>query len=181
MKRILILALTLCAIKSNAQQDTLITYTDVVHIDSSSKSDLYDRAKLWVANSYKDSKRVIQLDDKETGRILTKGNFTTFFKWRMMGTERPAFGHANFTMDILIKDGKYKATIYNISFKSDENTGGLGGTITSSTICPVRWPMVRQSKMDDMYADLKKHIDIECKATLIELKEAMQKKIETDF
>ena len=50
-----------------------VDYTEVVHVDSVSKNELYARAKLWLVDTYKSSINVIQLEDKENGEIIGKG------------------------------------------------------------------------------------------------------------
>jgi len=39
---------------------------------SGSKQELQVKAKMWMANAFKDAKKVIQLDDKDAGEVLGK-------------------------------------------------------------------------------------------------------------
>lgn len=51
----------------------LITYSEVIILDSTvNKSELYSRAREWFAKAFKSSKNVIQMDDKENGKIIGK-------------------------------------------------------------------------------------------------------------
>jgi len=50
-------------------------YQEVVPVDGVTATDLYSRAKAWVALSYRSAKDVIQLDDPAVGRLIARGNF----------------------------------------------------------------------------------------------------------
>jgi len=63
-----------------------IVYTEIVKVDSIKAKDLYVRAYTWFANSFVNAKNVIQLNDKEAGRILGKGNFDV-----LIGIKGPEF------------------------------------------------------------------------------------------
>src|SRR6266496_2496034 len=53
-----------------------IKFTEVVYVDSISKLLLYSRAREWFTKAFKSSKAVLDLDDKENGKLIGKGNFT---------------------------------------------------------------------------------------------------------
>jgi hypothetical protein len=86
MKKLVFLTLLLFALKSYAQDEVTLpvdssgntVYTEVINLDSTSKNDLYLRAKEWFAKTYKSSQSVIQMDDKEGGVISGKA-LTEFF------------------------------------------------------------------------------------------------------
>jgi hypothetical protein len=82
-------------------------------IDSSitaSKSQLYDRARIWFANAFKDSKEVIQLDDRESGSIIGKGLF------KFMPGLTPYI--CKFSARVDCKDNKYRFQVYDIVIES---------------------------------------------------------------
>ena len=90
-------------------------YTKTVALDSSfNKNLLFLNAKKWFANYYKSANAVIQLDDKENGVIIGKGNFDANY------TPSALFG-LNYTVtvrhvvEINVKDGKYKYEIRDFS------------------------------------------------------------------
>jgi hypothetical protein len=61
-----------------------ITYTEVVYLDSlTDKQEIFSRAREWFASAYKSSINVIQMDDKEGGKIVGKAQIlvemTTIF------------------------------------------------------------------------------------------------------
>lgn len=88
------------------------------HVDSSAvgtAAALYNRAKLWVANSFKDSKSVIQIDDKETSTIVGKGNF------EVVQTMTPYI--IRFSFEINTKENKYRIRFYDITSTQDTQMG----------------------------------------------------------
>jgi hypothetical protein len=92
-----------------------LRYEQVVSIDSEHpKNVLYDKLQRFVVHNYNSSNDVVQLNDKEGGNIIVRGNssFTV-----MMGLKV----WVPHTLDIKVKDGRYKYTLvsnYNINSKS---------------------------------------------------------------
>jgi hypothetical protein len=94
----------------NNQGDSLNepTITEVITIDSTSSSQLYERAKIWLVKTFKSSKDVIQIDDKENGKIIAKG---------VVLYDAPAFvpgtnfsGYFEFILTIETKNNKFRYT-----------------------------------------------------------------------
>ena len=122
-----IIILLFFAITANAQVDlpidsttNKITYSGVVSIDSTSKSDLYAKAKEWVALAFKSANDVIQLDDAPNGKLIAKG--ITVIK----SGKYPA-GNINFTLKIETKDNKYRYEITDLHHtKGDTQLDDIG-------------------------------------------------------
>lgn len=95
-------------------QDLQFEMTKVVEVEGASKADLYDRAIQFINASFKSSKDVIQSSDKASGTIYAKGMFCM-----------SEFDAVYFSMNIAIKDGKYKYEITNL--KHQGHGGGYGG------------------------------------------------------
>ena len=103
--------------------DNKVNYTETVTVDSSSKKDvLFGKAKLWFANSFKSSNDVIQLDDKDNGIVLGKG---IIIKNEMTGLQSVKKTW-RFTVKIQVKDGKYKAEIYDIDYTFEMPGNNIG-------------------------------------------------------
>lgn len=112
-----------------------ITYSEVVTLkDSISKVELFSRAKTSFVNLFKNSKSVIQSEDKETGTIIGKGNFQVFVK--SLGTTYEC-GYINFTFTVSVKDSKYKYVVTNFIHEILGNTSGAGNIENGK---PKRWP-----------------------------------------
>lgn len=107
--RTLTLILLMCSITSFAQtglneiklplQNSKVTYTEIINVDSANKTELYTRAKDWIARSFKASKNVIQLDDKEDGRIALRGALDDY---------------TDFYLSLTLKDGKYRYELTDV-------------------------------------------------------------------
>jgi hypothetical protein len=81
-------------------------------IDSCSltKDQLYNKTKLWLANTFTDSKSVIEVDDKENGVIVGKGNFEFYYKYMTK-----VYSTCFYTIKINFKDSTYRIQLYNVS------------------------------------------------------------------
>jgi hypothetical protein len=95
-----------------------ITYSEIIQVDSVNSQELYVRAHAWFAHTFISAQNVIQLDDKEAGRIIGKGTFAV-----ADNVENPGLmnvhvsGTVDFTIEIQTKDGRYKYIFTNLSFK----------------------------------------------------------------
>jgi hypothetical protein len=90
-----------------------IEFTQVVKIDSVSQNELYLRSKKAFSDLFKDSKAVLELDDKEMGIITGTGNVTV--NGVTLGFLATAFSATMwFDLSIEVKDGRYRITVKNI-------------------------------------------------------------------
>lgn len=78
-------------------------YSEVIEADGT-KDELYTRARTWFAETFNDSRGVIQMDDKDAGIIIGKGKF--------IYTDN---GATHFTIKIQVKDGRYKYDIFDLN------------------------------------------------------------------
>jgi hypothetical protein len=108
----LFFALMLLPMFAHAQlpvKDGKVFY-EVVDTCSLTKEQLYNKTKLWLANTFNDSKSVIEVDDKENGEIVGKGNFDFTCKYSLVNVNSTCF----FTIKIDVKDNKYRLQLYNV-------------------------------------------------------------------
>ena len=97
-----------------------ITYSEIIKVDSVNSQQLYLRAKIWFVHSFVSAKNVIQLDDKEAGKLIGKGVFDV--NTSILPKAKTNAGFVEFTVDIQVKDGRYKYTFTDFWHKS----GGAG-------------------------------------------------------
>ncbi len=90
-------------------------YTEVVQADSLTKDALFTKVKEWIALSYKSMDAVMQLEDKETGKIIVKGNMVT-----TMFMQNAWLGH---TLIFDFKNGKFRYIFTNFTYKSSNGQG----------------------------------------------------------
>jgi len=94
----------------------LAEYSEVITVDSISKSVLYLSALEWVNKTYKSGKSVIQTTDKEGGVIIGKAVGQTL-TYRNMGIKMDG-GYFSYTISIYCKDSKYKYVFDNITYNA---------------------------------------------------------------
>jgi hypothetical protein len=150
MRYLLILLLLFAGLSSNAQSSNKelpslpydsatkkISYFGVVNIDSTSKEELYTRAKLWFATTYNSANAVIQMDDKESGIIV--GKATMKVGYYALGTYYHA-GYIDYLITIKTKDNKYRYEITNfvhdakLAQQSEFPSGGTAESMTHTSV-----------------------------------------------
>ena len=89
-------------------------------VDSSFKKeklDVYKAAKIWFADAFKNSKSVLQVDDKDLGELLGKGTFKYTFTYG--GNDRTYW--CQFTAKISCRKNKYRLQIYDIGTRQEDD------------------------------------------------------------
>ncbi len=99
------------------EKNGIVNYNEIITTDSIKKSKLYINAKKWIVNTYKSAKNVIQLDDKESGEIILKGNSEVFYD-KMLGMGVSV--NVNHVFKISIRDFKYKYELTEFSIDKTE-------------------------------------------------------------
>lgn len=86
---------------------------------------LYTNARAWVAKTFVSANAVLQMDDKQAGKIIGKGNMRTPVK--------NAFGMVigddiiNFTITIDVKENKYRVILSDFSHQGGTYKGSANG------------------------------------------------------
>jgi hypothetical protein len=110
-------------------QTKLITYAAVVPVPGVSAAELYSRARLWVANTYRSAKAVIDLDDKDAGRIVAKGVFTVPYAGLSSMNIRGS-------LTIEVKDGRFRYTLTDLRAFGQGNYGPFENAVESQAKNP---------------------------------------------
>lgn len=107
-----------------------IKYDSIVIDSSKTKEQLYSSARSWFNKSFKTSKEVVQLEDKESGELAGKGSLriTKLYK-ASLGVTINTNGYASFSVRILVKDGKYKYEFEDFEY-TNLGASDVHGTIT---------------------------------------------------
>lgn len=94
-------------------QSGYVEFTDVIRLPDSaiSKDKLYDKAKLWFANTFTNSKSVIRIDDKENGRLL--GKCYEFITTDINNNQT----NLTYTIEVLVKNGRFKYRVYDAALE----------------------------------------------------------------
>lgn len=119
MKKLIFILVLIAGSKAKGQdklleilplKDGIVTYSNVIEVEGANKEELFLRAKKWFAKTYKSAQDVIQLDDKESGELIGKGNSSISYYAR-----KPTISH---TISISVKDGRFRYVITDL-FYSD--------------------------------------------------------------
>lgn len=117
--------------------DSKINYSEVVTVDGAKKDNLYSKAKLWIANTFHSSDDLI-LDDRENGVILSKGTIqikeNEVAVRSFLDTKTPIVKTWEFTLKIQLKDGRYKAEMYDIEYTFAMPGNNIGHTPLSRNL-----------------------------------------------
>lgn len=177
----IILGLLLIIFVQSSAQDSLnaaISYQEVVKVDSTiSSKELYLRARSWFAETYKSSQDVIQMDDKESGKIIGKGAIK-YYSNVFVGSEGTK-GFIFYTITVQVKDGRYKYEITDFNHEGNPyNSGGQlsFGLITNSDECPYKvgtW--TSKAWRNKVWKDIKNRIDENIPILIQSLKDSMNK------
>ena len=82
----------------------------VIENDSLSKVQQFDKAMEWVVINYKSAKDVVQYSNREAGKIICKGTFSTMLFWKE--------GWIGHTLTFEFKEGKFRQTYSDFSYAS---------------------------------------------------------------
>jgi len=86
------------------------TKQEVVEADSMTMDAIFKKAIEWITLNYNSANDVIQLNDREDGKIILKGNFKTNLWWKE--------GWIKHTLILEFKDNKFRYTYTDLSYYS---------------------------------------------------------------
>jgi hypothetical protein len=182
LKILNLLFFSFCSIQTFAQKDTVITFADVVKVDSVAKETLYIRSRDWFNSTFKDSKEVLQIQDKEAGEISGKAGFKIYIPHKSLGVENGFWLIYSFKVTFWTKDGRYKYEITDIDNYAASADGVIPfGIYTSSGHTDVKYPMTSKKKMDEYFAAASEKANNEVKVIITGLKSSMAKNATPDF
>jgi len=121
-----------------SEQIEPLIYTDVVEVKDAESPELYRRCKLWFADTFVDSKNVLEIEDQDVGMLVGKGVIR--YEPNVFMSSTLTRGFIRFTVKIMIKDGRYKYLFTDFTHQGSYSSSGFGpinfGLITTATTCP---------------------------------------------
>ncbi|MBC8397472.1 MAG: DUF4468 domain-containing protein [Flavobacteriales bacterium] len=100
-----------------------VSYEGIIKVEGASTTDLYIKANEWFALAFNSANNVIQMQDKDAGKIIGKG----LFQVAKSGYPNGVF---DFTIKFTAKEGRYMYVITDISHdKRGSDLNGSGGAI----------------------------------------------------
>nr|WP_315026001.1 DUF4468 domain-containing protein [uncultured Chryseobacterium sp.] len=176
MKQILLFLLLVFSSFFQAQE---LKYEDVVKVDSTTtKEELFNRARTWIAKNLKDEGEKFTIDDKKLGEITGGGKFRYYTKKIYVGA-LCTIGYVNFKINIYPKDGRYKYVIHSLVHEGTDcrrNSSINYGLLTTDEM---------PDKSKDVFLrkgpwnDIKDKTEIKANLLIQDLKEHMSKNHET--
>ena len=121
-----------------------------VHDIDLTKNEIYDASLEWMAQTFFDSREVIELKDKENGKIIGKGMTSFRGKTGWFSANTPC----RFTLIVEAKDNKYRTTYTNFIGLWGENQSRLEPVSEKAYVDAVKAKLAVMD--DDLYGYLKK-------------------------
>lgn len=164
------------------QKDSALSFSGIVEVNGATKAELFSKARQWMNETFKDSKEVIQIADKESGEIAGKGIMQSYYVFKTFGKEKPNPVMYDFSIGIYVKDGKYKYEFTSFKVEKNSYTSYGGYLMTTATKSPQRLAMYSQERSDGLWRSMKENLTITVNKFIEDLKEAMSTgKAKTDF
>jgi hypothetical protein len=119
MKRLLVLLVLFLLTKLSIGQDSLLTFTKILKVDSISKNEIFDKTLVWCSKSFIDSKSAINVKERDGGIIGGKAYYQSLYKVpkKKDSTIGVIFNNYYFDWLIEIKEGKLRFSATNILLK----------------------------------------------------------------
>ena len=129
-----------------------ITYTEVVVLDTTLKKDeLYSRSREWFAKTYKSANSVIQMDEKEEGKIVGRASIPVTYKGSSAGS-------ISYSVSVYIKDGKYKYEFTNFQHQGPGNMQSFGSCTkmlnTTDKVMGISMQKTYNNYLNQMHTDI---------------------------
>lgn len=102
-------------------QDSLLTYSRIIKVDSTTKTELYDKAMIWCSKVFNESKSAINVRDKESGIIAGKALLNSYYKVPKKKDSALSWVYSNYYFDWLleIKENRLRFSVKNIALHED--------------------------------------------------------------
>jgi len=162
-------------------KDGAIFYEEIVSLGTTAKKEvLYFRARKWFANYYKKATQVLQMDDKDQGKLIGKGGYSYSFISGLLAYHIDL----KYTLNLTVKDGKYRYQIYDF-----HSTDTVNSVFASSGDKPYVYDQDLSTEyLNDGKSSSKKYLSklftqfaLEINTTISSLKAAMIGKANSDF
>lgn len=191
MARIIFLAaLFFCKLSYGQTQsyDSLIIYTAITTIDSSTQKELALRARQWFIDNFKNPKDVLQVSDIDNGELSGNGSFRYSATLKAYGITQTTAGFITVKISVWTKDNKYKYAIGPFSvetMQSGYSNSNKSFYITKSDTHPsialVKMNNKTKEGLNEWWTEMKSQCDVEAKSLVQSLQEAMQKSYKGDW
>jgi hypothetical protein len=171
MKKVSII-IVLSVLTFSVRSQSLVL-SDTVRVEDATTSEIITAGNLFVAQSFQSADDVIQMEDKEAGILIAKGNFDyEFSQPRFTCTSGNGKGVVHFTIKLMAKDGRFKFDIKDIEHDSNDPNVNFG-------LLNSEMPAFRSGAIGKCQEDIYKEIRKEINQLQTRIKEGILKEIES--
>jgi hypothetical protein len=192
MARILVFtSLLFCKFSYGQTQsnDSLLIYTGVATVDSSTQKELALRARSWFNNNFKNPKDVLQVNDIDNGELSGNGSFRYSATLKAYGIAQATTGFITVKISVWTKDNKYKYEIGPFSMEtmqssygaSNNNSFYISKSDTHPSITLVKMDNKTKTGLNDWWKEIKTQCDNKANSLIQSLQNAMQKLYKGDW
>lgn len=175
MKKALLFLTLAIAIESSSQDNKFPNPYQFILIDTSitaTKTELYTRARAWFAQEFRSGKDVLQMDDKEAGKLIGRALFAVPVN---NGFGMPiGESYVYYTITIDVRDNKFRCILSDFLHEKGviQGTGSGGNLVNDKPDCgnlyiPKKlWNKYREigvTRAQEVLASFKKAMDTEAK------------------
>ena len=148
----------------NLNAQNKIEFSEVIEVEGANKDALYSKGLIWFAETFNDSRAVIEAKDREAGMIIGNGFFEYTAPAGLKYTD--VHGHIEFTVKVMFKDGRTKIDLTSFTHKPNYSGYSLGTITDSDNYSGKR---VHSMLSDKWHQDLWQHLrkDIDGKAKVL--------------
>lgn len=160
MKRGLFLLVAMQFLVLSVVAENRMTIEKVVFCDSDlSKDVLYDRGYNWVVSVFRNPQKVVQIKDKEGGKIVCKGYFEYTPENDIWNGYEATTGYIHFTVKLFFKDGRYKY-IFSDFIHAPKNHKKSFGVITMEDEYSGTLPLTTRRWREWIWDDIKEQVEL---------------------
>lgn len=117
MKKFILTTITVLSFTFGVSQTTF--KIEIIDSVQKTKNQIYSDTKVFIAETWKSSKNVIQNDDKDAGNIFIEGSVQ---KIGGSGIRTATFWYS-YSVKFYMKEQKFKVVIENLQFKTSDKPG----------------------------------------------------------
>lgn len=176
MKYFILLLIFTSVVHFTKGQTNAFVVEEVVHIDTITSAEvLYERTKMWFAETFVNSESVIQIDNEEEGTIVGKASFR--YKPKVFQSSETIRGWVRYTISVYCRKGRYKFVISDFIHDGKSTDFDL---ITIDEECPYKIGLAGQNWKNKVWNDIKTQISTNNQLLIQSLKRKMEEPLSTE-